>query len=217
METTDAIKKRKSTRAFLPEIVPTETVKKLLNLAKQAPSWVNSQPEHVYALSGSTLDQLKKEYQQASANGKKSNPDIPMMARDKWSKQCQANMQKWNEGLPKTLGPKWGEEMGKHSDVLYNVPNLLILTLPKGYSAWSLYDLGSFGNSFVLAATDAGLATMTAYQFIKYPDILRQVLNIPDDEDVIIGIGFGHADSADQINQIQSERMDLGDFVSFEN
>lgn len=58
---------------------------------------------------------------------------------------------------------------------------------------------------------------MTAYQFIKYPDILRQVLNIPDDEEVIIGIGFGHADSADQINQIKSERMDLVDFVSFEN
>lgn len=34
---------------------------------------------------------------------------------------------------------------------------------------------------------------------------------------MIIGIGFGHADSTDQINQIKSERMDLGDFVSFEN
>lgn len=87
--------------------------------------------------------------------------------------------------------------MGKHSDALYNVPNLLIMTLPKEYSAWSLYDLGAFGQNLVTAATDRGLATMTAYQFIKYPQILRRVLDIPDDEVVVIGIGLGYADPND--------------------
>lgn len=66
METKDAISKRKSTRAFLDQEVPKETVEELLNLAKQAPSWVNSQPEHVYAVSGEKLAELRKAYKEAS-------------------------------------------------------------------------------------------------------------------------------------------------------
>ena len=184
METKAAINNRKSTRAFLKQAVSKETVEELLNLAKQAPSWVNSQPEHVYA---------------------------------EWAEQGQSNMKEWNDNLPKVLGAKWAEIMGEHSAVLYNVPNLLILTLPKGYSDWSLYDLGAFGQNFITAATDKGLATMTAYQFIKYPKILRETLNIPDDEVVVIGIGFGHADPNDQMNKITSTRMPLEEFVTFED
>lgn len=50
METTKAISERKSTRAFLNREVSKETVQELLNLAKQAPSWVNSQPEHLRSI-----------------------------------------------------------------------------------------------------------------------------------------------------------------------
>jgi nitroreductase len=215
METESAIKKRKSTRAFLTAEVPQETVAELLNLAKTAPSWVNSQPEHVYAVSGAKLAELRKAYNEAGQAGEKGNSDIPVMPRTEWAQQAQTNMKEWNDGLPKVLGKDWSQIMGAHSNILYNVPNLLIMTLPKGYSAWSLYDLGAFGQNFITAATDRGLATMTAYQFIKYPQILRRVLHIPDDEAVIIGIGFGRADSADPMNKISSTRMPLKKFVTF--
>jgi nitroreductase len=218
METAKAISERKSTRAFLTNReVPKETVQELLNLAKQAPSWVNSQPEHVYAVSGKKLAELRKAYKAASQAGKKGAPDIPVKSRAEWAEQGRSNMKEWNDNLPKVLGENWSEIMGEHSDALYNVPNLLILTLPKGYSDWSLYDLGAFGQNFITAATDKGLATMTAYQFIKYPKILRKVLNIPDDEVVIIGIGLGYADQNDQMNKITSTRMPLEEFVTFEN
>lgn len=217
METEEAISKRKSTRAFLDQKVSKKTVQELLNLAKQAPSWVNSQPEHVYAVSGEKLAELRKAYEEAGQAGQKGDPDIPVMPRVEWAEQSQSNMKEWNDNLPKVLGENWSEIMGEHSNVLYNVPNLLILTLPKGYSDWSLYDLGAFGQNFITAATDCGLATMTAYQFIKYPKILRKVLNIPDDEVIVIGIGFGHADPNDQMNKITSARMPLENFVTFED
>lgn len=217
METEQAINKRKSTRAFLDREISKETVQQLLNLAKQAPSWVNSQPEHVYAVSGEKIAELRKAYNSAGEAGEKGDPEIPIKSRVDWAAQGQSNMKKWNDNLPKVLGENWSEIMGEHSNVLYNVPNLLILTLPKGYSDWSLYDLGAFGQNFITAATDKGLATMTAYQFIKYPAILRKVLNIPSDEVVVIGIGFGYADSNDQINKIKSTRMPLENFVTFED
>lgn len=217
METKEAINNRKSTRAFLDQEISKETVQELLNLAKQAPSWVNSQPEHVYAVSGEKLAELRKAYNEAGQAGEKGDPDVPVKPRNEWAEQGQANMKEWNDNLPKVLGENWSTIMGDHSNVLYNVPNLLIMTLPKGYSDWSLYDLGAFGQNFITAATDKGLSTMTAYQFIKYPKILRKVLNIPDDEVVVIGIGFGHADPNDQMNQITSTRMPLEKFVTFED
>lgn len=217
METEEAISKRKSTRAFLDQEVSKETVQELLNLAKQAPSWVNSQPEHVYVVSGKKLVELKKAYKEASQAGQRGNSDIPVKSRAEWAGQGRTNMKEWSDNLPKVLGENYSEIMGQHSADLYNVPNLLIMTLPKGYSDWSLYDLGAFGQNFITAATDRGLATMTAYQFIKYPTILRKVLNIPDDEVIVIGIGFGHADQNDQINKIDSTRMPLKNFVTFEN
>lgn len=217
METKEAITSRKSTRAFLNQEISKEAVQELLNLAKQAPSWVNSQPEHVYAVSGEKLAELRKAYNEAGQAGEKGDPDVPVKPRNEWAEQGQANMKEWNDNLPKVLGENWSTIMGEHSNVLYNVPNLLIMTLPKGYSDWSLYDLGAFGQNFITAATDKGLATMTAYQFIKYPKILREILNIPDDEVIVIGIGFGHADPNDQMNKITSTRMPLEKFVTFEN
>lgn len=217
METREAITKRKSTRAFLDQEISKKTVQELLNLAKHAPSWVNSQPEHVYAVSGAKLAELRKAYKEAGQAGEKGAPDVPVKPRAEWSEQGQSNMKEWNDNLPNVLGENWSTIMGDHSNALYNVPNLLIMTLPKGYSDWSLYDLGAFGQNFITAATDRGLATMTAYQFIKYPKILRKVLSIPDDEVVIIGIGFGHADPTDQMNKITSTRMPLEKFVTFED
>lgn len=43
----------------------------------------------------------------------------------------------------------------------------------------------------------------------KYPKILREILDIPDDEVVIIGIGLDYADPNDPMNKITSTRMPL--------
>ena len=52
MDVKDAINKRRSVRAFLDKEVDVETVKKILETSKRAPSGVNSQPWKVYVLMG---------------------------------------------------------------------------------------------------------------------------------------------------------------------
>ena len=54
MEVTEAIRNRKSTRAFLPEPVDKELVTNILECARWAPSGVNSQPWQVVVASGET-------------------------------------------------------------------------------------------------------------------------------------------------------------------
>lgn len=85
-------------------------------------------------------------------------------------------MAEWTAGLGEA-----GKLMAENAAQLYNAQAVLYLTLPKGYSEWSLYDLGALGNMIVLAATDRGIGSMTAYQFIKYPQMLRQHATINDE------------------------------------
>ena len=54
MEVTDAIRNRKSTRAFLDKPVSEELISDILECARWAPSGVNSQPWHVAIVTGET-------------------------------------------------------------------------------------------------------------------------------------------------------------------
>ena len=209
MDFEQVIKKRKSTRQFTNQKVTIETIKKVLQEAQLAPSWVNSQPYHIHLAMGESLEKVRAQQEQFDNSGTKGTPDLPMMSRKDWSTQAQSNMTEWTKGLGAA-----GKEMVPASAKLYNAPAILYLTLPKGYSLWSLYDLGSFGNSIVLAATNQGLASMTAYQFIKYPGMLRKELTIAEDEEIIIGIGLGYPDNSALVNTIKSSRMNLDDILS---
>lgn len=50
---------------------------------------------------------------------------------------------------------------------------------------------------------------MTAYQFVKYPEMLHQELEIPKDEKIIVGIGLGYRDEDTKVNEIRSSRNRL--------
>ena len=55
MEVTEAIRNRKSTRAFMPKPVDREIITSILECARWAPSGVNSQPWQVAVVTGDTM------------------------------------------------------------------------------------------------------------------------------------------------------------------
>jgi nitroreductase len=59
MDVAEAVGKRMSVRAFKPDPVPGDTVRRLLELSAQAPSGGNLQPWRVYALAGEPLAEFK--------------------------------------------------------------------------------------------------------------------------------------------------------------
>ena len=69
----EAIKKRHSARAFTDRDVDIDTVKSIIQIAKQSPSGVNTQPWNVYVLSGDARDKLVNEatsrYDQGKMDG----------------------------------------------------------------------------------------------------------------------------------------------------
>lgn len=204
MEFEQVLRNRHSVRKFTDQAIPLDELRQIIRDAQLAPSWVNSQPYHVHLVVGETLEKVRREQFKLEQKGVKGHSDLPVMSRKEWSEQAQKNMAEWTQGLGDVA-----KLMGPSAAKLYNAQAVIYLTLPKGYSSWSLYDLGAFGNNIILGACDRGLASMTAYQFVKYPSMLRKQLNISDEEEIIIGIGLGYRDDTAAVNEITSSRVDL--------
>ena len=60
MDVVDAIKERKSIRAFKPDTVPLDLLKKIIEQALRAPSWANTQPWEFAVASGEKLKEIQE-------------------------------------------------------------------------------------------------------------------------------------------------------------
>lgn len=214
METSKAIKTRRSIRDFKSTPVEKDVLVDIIKAAQQAPSQANSQPWHVYLATGDTLTEYKRRFQQLSQANKKSKLFLEKAQTGQWSPTEQIKMAKWNVELAQTLdGMQYIYSNSQYA--LYNAPAIAILTLPKNSPAWSIYDLGAFAQTLMLAATDHGLASISASEFVKYPELGYGVLDISKKEVAVMGIGLGYEDSTRQINQLHTSRQPLQDTLTF--
>ena len=136
--------------------------------------------------------------------------------RTNYSKQSQKNMEDQNKAFAEfTDDPKFEKFMESVRNLYYS-PMVVYFTLNKGYIPYSVYDLGAFGMSLMLAAKDYGVDSLIAYSLVTYPDVLRKYLKVPDDEDIIEGIALGYEEDK-KINKFRSTRLPLDKFCHFRN
>ena len=217
METKQAILSRKSTRHFTEQKIKQEDLIDIVKTAQQAPSWVNAQPEHVYIATGQTLENIRQKHQEALQANVSATSHLKTIPNSQWPELGQKNMNQWFEDIGQLVGDDWNDLFSFEQKELYNAQAIVYLTLPKNYSLWSLYDLGAFGEALMVTAQDKGIGSLPAYQFISYPDILRQELAITEDNDIIMGIGLGYRDEKARINNIRGRRMDTNKILTIKD
>lgn len=127
--------------------------------------------------------------------------------RDDWDFYPRTNMAKNTAHKEEFLNndfSKWQEMQAK----LYNAPAVLYLTIPKESPIWSSFDLGAFAQTIMLLAKNAGIDTMPAYEFVRFPEEVRSILAVPENEALAVGIGLGYA-SDHHFNDYEAPREDL--------
>ena len=102
------------------------------------------------------------------------------------------------------------------NEKLFNAPALVYLTLTKGHTGWPIYDLGGFGLALMLAAKDLGIDSIPAYEIVKFPAELRPLLDVPDDQEIIMGIALGYA-AQDNLNEFHSTWLPLKDILTIKD
>ena len=76
MDFEELVNTRKSVRGFKNQPVPRAVIEEIIEVAKRAPSSMNTQPWHVHVLSGEPLEQLRRRNMEEMVAGAKAKRDI---------------------------------------------------------------------------------------------------------------------------------------------
>lgn len=206
----ELMEKRYSARDFTSKEVTEEDLNEIVEIAELSPSWANSQPWNVYIATGKSLSDIREKWIEQNASEIEGNSDLPSGHREDFGERALNNMNQLFGSVIETLSDP--EEFAKTQPILFNSTAIVYLTMPKGAPMWSVYDLGAFSMSLMLAACEKDIDSIPAYELIKYPEVLRENLPIPEDEDIIAGIALGYASDA-KVNEFRSSRMDVEDIL----
>ncbi|AZI17799.1 nitroreductase [Limosilactobacillus fermentum] len=214
MQVEDALKSRHAVRDFTDQPVAKETIQEIVRLAQQTPSWVNSEPWRVYAATGQSLTQIRQGCLDLAAQKVATNPDLKTMSRDDWDTRPQKLMKDWGHALVHSFTDfdETHTVMTGASDALNHAPAILFVTIPKQTPDWAILDAGAFMQSLLLAATAKGLGSIPTYNSVRYPQVVRQVLGIPETERLLVGVELGYESSA-KVNAFRAQRPDLSDVL----
>lgn len=211
MEFIDTVNNRHSIRDFKDQTIKKEDLEKIVETAGKAPSWANVQPWKVVIATGDSLEKIRQYHE----SGRMEHSEFPSLHRGNMGKQGQRNLRIWSNGIRTFLGAD-GNDMYEDSEKLFNAPAIAYLLLPRDINPWTIYDLGAFGQTLMLAAKNLGIDSMPAEEFVFNPSNLHEVLGVGDDYLFAMGIGLGYAKDT-KINKFRSERMNLDEFLTIKD
>jgi len=213
MELLKAIKERKSIRAFKPDIIPKETVEEILTLAANAPSAINLQPWELYVVMGDEKARLSRRLLRAYREKKIScSPGNVKPLAEQFSKRGVASFELMNPYLEK-IGQDFNVFINEGSCNFYGAPVAIILCLDNAFSKARLVDIGIILGYITLIAYDFGLGTCPIGLISAYEDDIKELLDIPENKDVVIGIAMGYPDWTNPINEFKTPRDSIDSFV----
>ena len=216
MSISQAIRNRKSCRAYLDKEVHQETVQNIIETARWAPSGVNHQPAQVAVLGKETKIRLSRILVEKHSSGIPPNPDYAYCPKD-WPDVYKNRRKQCGLALYNSLSIPLDDLQGrkKHWENNYHffhAPIGLIIFIEKGMPVGSWIDAGMFIQNILLAAQEHGLSTCPQAAFAEYPDVIRNVLNL-DSVDIICGIALGYEDAAHTLNSYRTERESIASFT----
>ena len=191
MEFEQLIKARRSIRGYLDKPVPRAVSDEIIEVAKWAPSSMNTQPWYF---------PMKEAYEGAH---RKRQIDIAVqlfdamgIARDDKVRRTDWVMRGFRQ---------------------FDAPVSLVLTYDKVLepAAISQFDLGALSHAIVLAAWERGLGCVINGQGIMQSSVVHEHAGIPDDQHIMICIAMGYPDESFVANTVKSVREDNKTFVRY--
>jgi nitroreductase len=218
MNVVDALKARCTTRAFKPDRIDRDVIKKILEPALSTPSWANTQPWEIFVAAGEPLDRIRKGYAEMLKNCIARNPDITMPKE--WPDACRVRMEALKAGRIEAMeqtcpDPKAVPDLMQMNYKLFGAPMVVYLCMDRCPAPWSMFDLGALSQSIMLSAEEQGIGSAVAVTLAAHPDIIRRELAVPDTFVIVIGIALGHPDPDNPQNRFRSSRRSLGEVVRF--
>jgi nitroreductase len=223
VDLTEAILSRKSIRAFREEPVPQKVLKEILRVAICAPSWTNMQPWEFVIVGGKKLQELKQAL--ATKVDEAPCPDIhrPADLPEPYGTRRSALMAKILEtkGIDRENREK-RQLWNIHVKRFFEAPDAIIICMDRSIyfiegtlNVWALFSCGLVAMNIVLLATNYGLGTCIEYVPVLHPNVIRDVLEIPNSKLIVLTVAIGVPNWDDPVNQFRSSREPLESIVKW--
>lgn len=220
MEFETLIKARKSIRGYLKKPVPRDVIEEIIDVAKWAPSSMNTQPWYIHVVTGEPLDRIRQGNTHNMVSGVPPKRDFPMKEAyegDHRKRQVEVAVQ-----LFEAMGIARDDKERRTDWVMrgfrqFDAPVSLVLTYDKYLepAAISHFDLGAITHAIVLAAWERGLGCVINGQGIMQSSVVREHAGIPDDQNIMICVAMGYPDETFVANDVKSRREDNSRFVRY--
>ncbi len=213
MEIIKAIQDRRSIRAFRQEPVPKEIIEKILELTVHAPSAINLQPWEFIVVTGEEKARLSrrliKAYREKQISCSPGNVKPLPKTYGKRGAKTLALMQPFFQ----EMGVNPDEYINEGSCNFYGAPATILLCLDDSFPNARLVDIGTALGYLALTAHEFGLGTCPIGLITAYEDEIRDLLNIPENKNVVISVALGYPDWNVPINRFKSQRDHLEKFI----
>jgi nitroreductase len=218
MDVSEALARRQSVRAFLPDPVPPGMVEAILDRARQAPSGGNLQPWRVYALAGDALAAFKQVVAEKIAAGTPAEaPEYAVYPERLWEPLRRRRRETGAQRYA-ALGVADKDAAGQQALTLRNyeffgAPVGLFFCLDRrlGPPQWS--DVGMYMLSVMLLAVEHGLDTCPQESWASWPQTIAQHLRLPDELMLFAGMSLGYRDPAHPLNGYRTGREPLSEIA----
>lgn len=220
MDVATALRLRTSIRAFEVRAVSEAQIRGLLDSARWSPSGGNLQPWRVIAVTGAAQQEVIDLAQtKLLQNPLGEAGDRPIYPADLWephrSRRFTVGQQMYELlGIPRENKAGRLQWMARNFQ-FFGAPVGLFFILDErmGHGQWA--HMGMFMQSLALAAVEQGLATCMQEAWAMVRGSLKQHFNLAPTEMVYCGMAVGWPDLNAPVNQLRTERAEVGEFAEF--
>ncbi|MEP2734768.1 MAG: nitroreductase [Erythrobacter sp.] len=216
MNVSEAVKSRRSVRAFTDQLVELDTIRRVLDTARWAASGCNFQPWEASVVTGQPLKDLQAKL---AENG-------PEAAEYDWSAPGTEDVYKErlngvSAGMFGAMGIARDDGEGRMKAMMRNqnsfdAPALLLCYFPRLMKEPQWSDCGMWLQSIALLLREEGMDCCFQEYMALYPNTIREFLGLDHERYMLFcGMAIGYRDEEAPVNNYERERVALDDHVKF--
>jgi nitroreductase len=222
----DAICSRHSVRAFLDTPIETQVIKDILTVASRAPSGTNTQPWKVYVVTGTKRAELIDRVCSAQIE-LYQNPELAAQYKETFAYYPETWISPFIDrrrengwglygllGIQKTEREKMAAQQLRNFQ-LFDAPVALCFTVNKIMGIGAKMDISMMIQNVMIAAKARGLDTCPQAAWNHFHAIVLDVLDAPENEDLVCTVALGYADPNHIVNTFITPREPVENFTVF--
>ena len=224
MDYNDIVHERRSIRGYKQKPVPRELIEEIIDLAKRAPSSMNTQPWHFHVITGEPLERIRKGNTEKMMSGSAVDREIKMnhgYEGPHRERQIEIAVQLFEAmGIARDDKPK-RQDWVMRGFRQFDAPVSIVITVDKALADDTIahFDCGAATYGLVLAAWSKGLGSVINGQGIMQSSVVRENANIPEDEVIMTCVAMGYPSDEFVANDVKSRRVandQVASFVGFD-